>query len=411
MVDAGGPLLTSLGVWLGTYLLHSTVLVAGVALATRLRGASRPVTRDFLWKVALLGALATSGGVTFRSSTRGIGSDTREVEARLRRSVAGGPTTWAREDGERAEIRQRASATPPTPACRRALASLTGDPGADLTALRSGCLADEGRGASPILALLVLGWLAGGVLWLVLALRRWWALKAMLTEVASAGDRVLAAMKGVDGPSALPGAVVISDVVGSPCAFGNRIILPSRCETELSDSELDAVLAHEAAHVSRRDSVWTGLADVVVALFWIQPLNRLVRSRMLDAAELVCDDWAVVRTRRPRDLARSISRVAEWSRRPALPVPVPGLARRGSGRISNRVRRILSEPVQRNGGGRGRRWLTAGLLVLPLALLPGWSPGAAHAVVVTREAVSVGPGAPEADTDSVRIEVRAFEIR
>src|SRR5687768_13203052 len=45
--------------WLGTYALHSTVLLVGVALLTRLV-VRRDSWRDALWKAALLGGIVTA---------------------------------------------------------------------------------------------------------------------------------------------------------------------------------------------------------------------------------------------------------------------------------------------------------------------------------------------------------------
>ena len=39
------------------------------------------------------------------------------------------------------------------------------------------------------------------------------------------------------------------------------------------------MLAHELAHLARRDPLWLAFASVVERVFWIQPLNRIARRR------------------------------------------------------------------------------------------------------------------------------------
>jgi beta-lactamase regulating signal transducer with metallopeptidase domain len=73
---------------------------------------------------------------------------------------------------------------------------------------------------------------------------------------------------------------------------------------ELEPEEQDSMLAHEVAHLVRRDPQWLVLARAVEMVFFFQPLNRLARRRIQEVAEYLCDDWAVARTRRPVMLAK-----------------------------------------------------------------------------------------------------------
>jgi hypothetical protein len=188
--------------------------------------------------------------------------------------------------------------------------------------------------------------------------------------------------------------VAVSGAVDAPCVVdATTVVLPPRCQEELPDAELLAVLAHEVAHIGRRDVRRQALLRLATAVLWFQPLNRLVLRRLRDLAELICDDWAVGRIPSPLDLARSISRVAEWS------APVYGreqaFAGSQGGRLSERVRRIVTSRGDggAGAGGRLRGALVAALLLAALAQLPPIPvPGGTRGVFVLQDAVRVDSG-------------------
>jgi beta-lactamase regulating signal transducer with metallopeptidase domain len=103
--------------------------------------------------------------------------------------------------------------------------------------------------------------------------------------------------------------------VAAPVSFGlfrPSICVPPRAADELSDDEKETMLAHELAHLARRDPLWLSMAWLIERVFFFQPLNRFARAELHDVAELLCDDWAVTRTRpspRARELPRSHRRV------------------------------------------------------------------------------------------------------
>src|SRR6185436_6164914 len=104
-----------------------------------------------------------------------------------------------------------------------------------------------------------------------------------------------------------------SRALGVPLAFAREICVPVRAFRELPSDELRALLAHEAAHVVRRDAAWLVIAAAVRTLGWWQPLNLFAAARLRLAMELCCDERAVAGPRQRAALARCLVRVAEWS--------------------------------------------------------------------------------------------------
>ena len=97
---------------------------------------------------------------------------------------------------------------------------------------------------------------------------------------------------GVSAPVSLN----VSDRIGAPAVVGWRrpaILVPRALLERDGGRCLDAVLAHELAHLRRRDHWWNGVSLLAVALYWFHPLVHLARRYWREESELACDDWAV----------------------------------------------------------------------------------------------------------------------
>ncbi|WP_010584196.1 M56 family metallopeptidase [Schlesneria paludicola] len=90
------------------------------------------------------------------------------------------------------------------------------------------------------------------------------------------------------------------------------VVLPQGIEDTLTTDELRALLAHEVAHLVRRDPIWQWIVEILCTCLAFQPLNFLARCHWQWATELLCDDWAVDRRIPPTLLATCLTKVAEW---------------------------------------------------------------------------------------------------
>jgi beta-lactamase regulating signal transducer with metallopeptidase domain len=170
-----------------------------------------------------------------------------------------------------------------------------------------------------------------------------------------------------------------------PVALGLRrqeICVPPRALVGLAPEQQEGMLAHELAHLVRRDPFWLAFGRVLASVFFFQPLNWIAVRRLREISELLCDEWAVGRTGRPVSLARCLAEVAGWSFVPLGSLTAPGMADRPS-HLGVRIRRLLEEarsPQRRVHPAL----LAAGMVVLVVAVAAA-APGVQAAVAADRD--------------------------
>jgi Flp pilus assembly protein TadD len=91
------------------------------------------------------------------------------------------------------------------------------------------------------------------------------------------------------------------------------VVLPDLLSDSLSESELYAVVAHELAHVARRDNLSAAAARVVVSVFWFHPLLWWIERRMLAEREAACDELVLAHGADPADYISAILKVCRMS--------------------------------------------------------------------------------------------------
>ncbi len=96
------------------------------------------------------------------------------------------------------------------------------------------------------------------------------------------------------------------------------IVLPAGFAEGLSDSELRAVIAHEAAHVRRYDTLVLNAVSVVRALFFFHPFVWLAAREISHLSEQASDTLVLEAAVTPLPYARLVARIAEQ----AASVPV-----------------------------------------------------------------------------------------
>jgi beta-lactamase regulating signal transducer with metallopeptidase domain len=150
------------------------------------------------------------------------------------------------------------------------------------------------------------------------------------------------------------------------------ILLPASALSGLSPSQLDAILAHELAHIRRHDFAVNVLQTAAEILLFYHPACWWVSRRVRAERELCCDDVAVSLC---GDRLLYATALAELESLRAAPAPMHALAAT-DGPLLQRVRRLLS-PLP---AGPRVPGLTAALV--PVALL---------AIVMTGATITAAP--------------------
>src|SRR5215510_1726014 len=224
---------------------------------------------------------------------------------------------------------------------------------------------------APALASNGVFWLATGwvAITAILALR---TARAWRLSVRHAGrrrvirrGRAIVLLQEILGPAADRVTLSCSRTLGVPVAFAREICVPVRALRELPDDEFRALLAHEAAHVVRRDAVWLMIAAAVRALGWWQPLNLVAAARLRLTMELCCDERAAAEPHERAALARCLVKVAEWNVRDDGAV-LATMASRGSA-LRRRLESLLDDaPPRRRAVGP---WLAVTTVAVPVVCL------------------------------------------
>jgi beta-lactamase regulating signal transducer with metallopeptidase domain len=151
------------------------------------------------------------------------------------------------------------------------------------------------------------------------------------------------------------------------------LLWPANLAERLDDAARCAVLAHELAHLKRRDH-WTAWLEVVVAcLWWWHPVVWWARRELRHYAELACDAWVVDHSPAERGLyAKALVDVCEFISlaKPAR-APAVGMARGHRRRFERRLQMILRQRI----AARVPLIAWVGILAAALLVLPGFSTG------------------------------------
>jgi len=367
--------------WLATFLVHSTLWILGAWLVARLVDSS--AWRERLWKGALVGGLVTTLAVTSLS--------TPSLSWRWQRTAV--------------------AVAPVDPTPGRPIV-LQGSPTEAAGARAPERTGEVGQGGEPVALDVPSPVQAPSRVHVESALLWLWLLGASigLAHLALAHLRLGRALRGrrpvargplVDALTSLTERaglrrrprLATSAALASPVALARgEIVVPERALTRLQPGELETLLAHELAHLARRDPWWLLGLNVLRRALWLQPFLGLVTARSMEAAELRCDELAARWTRRELALARCLAEVATWVEgRPAASL-VAGMAERPSALVE-RVERLLRPR-------RGSR-LQGALVGAWIAAMLGALGCEGPQVSPQPDAVRTGEAAPDEEPDQV----------
>jgi beta-lactamase regulating signal transducer with metallopeptidase domain len=262
------------------------------------------------------------------------------------------------------------------------------------------------RTIEPWLPMLLMIWLCGVTLLTLRLMSGWLWIQRLRTHGEAADDAWQHMARRLCRRLHITRHVCLLDssLVDVPTVIGWMkpvILLPGSVLAGLSPQQLEAILAHELAHIRRHDYVVNLVQTVVETLLFYHPAVWWLSRRIRIERENCCDDLAVSLCGDPYTYARALTNLEE--RRG----PRGGLVLAASGgSLLQRVRRLLGAPASH--AGRGPGWLAGTAAVLLLAGIVAGALGndvmrAQHAATAQVVAVPVRPAALPVATTEPRI--------
>ena len=160
---------------------------------------------------------------------------------------------------------------------------------------------------------------AAAVIWSVgvLAVVAVWAVRWRRLAAIARGAAPVETGREVDALRRIERAVGVwspirlaqTDSALEPGVFGVRrpiLVWPRAINEHLDERQLATILAHEVAHVRRRDNLAAMLQMAVTAIFWFHPLVWWLGARLVDERERACDEAVVRLGHEPRVYAETI---------------------------------------------------------------------------------------------------------
>ncbi|MBZ5617657.1 MAG: M56 family metallopeptidase [Acidobacteriia bacterium] len=261
-------------------------------------------------------------------------------------------------------------------------------------------VAAAARGAVP-----ARDWLAAWQSWAVPA----WSLGVLLFSIRLAwGCRQVSSLRRRGSPAeapvvaivatlgarlglARPVRVLMTAVADGPSVVGwirPAILLPSATFLGLTPEQLEAVLAHELAHIRRHDYLVNVLQILAETLLFYHPAVWWISARIRRERELCCDDLAVSSCGDALCYARALTKIER------LRMMAPGMAMASTGGpLLYRIQRLIGVKTQECGPSKLPGILALCLGLACFAINVHWARGQAQEEPKTAFSFTVrGPG-------------------
>jgi len=152
--------------------------------------------------------------------------------------------------------------------------------------------------------------------------------------------------------------LLISKKIAGPVTFGwvkPAVLLPAQLVTGLPPELLEALLAHELAHIARQDYLANLVQSTIEVVLFYHPAVWWLGARLREIREECCDEMAVQACGDRLTYARALASLAErqWSAEPA--------AAASGGNLLARISRIVGRAPETSGSA------SAGTLLLLVA--------------------------------------------
>ena len=361
-----------------TFLLHATVLLLVVWGLERLGWLREPAWAEWAWRFALFGAFVSVAIEAMPQRAMEQDTPLRTAAATVVQPL---PATPA---GQSDLLPAAAAAAAAMPGAAASEAMPPSEP-LDVPAnVRPSARPLALRVPDPLLTGLLVMWALGSTVLLVRVLhqaRGVLRLRRRLLREGRAADPVLSESLDVlarDMRVPVPVLRILPGLAG-PLVLAGVILLPGWAEG-LDPRQRRAMLAHELAHLRRRDPLWRPLQRLACVPLFFHPLAWTAMRRLEALAETLCDRAAAERSGGGRPLAECLaeclarSAADSHARSPARQRDAGwalAMAEHDAGIVS-RVKDLLENPQMTLSTIPARwRWTAAGVALFALIALPG----------------------------------------
>ncbi len=227
--------------------------------------------------------------------------------------------------------------------------------------------------AANLLYLLVAVWLAGSLVFFAVSTQRIIRFGRLLgTSCRPASPKLQHATQLVAyelGMRTVP-SVHLSAARLAPMTWWSggrvRVILPEALRDEVDDAQLRWILAHELAHIKRRDHLVRWLEWLASVVFWWNPVVWWARRNLRRDEEDACDALVLEHLQgQPRAYARTLLAVVEVMATPTGAAPTLATGIDAARSLEHRLTRIVSL----GRGQRAPRIVAAGTVAAGLLLM------------------------------------------
>ena len=151
----------------------------------------------------------------------------------------------------------------------------------------------------------------------------------------------------------LPGdkfiALAESKLVKVPLVIGHLkplILFPIGMINQLSPQEVEAILAHELAHISRNDYLVNIIQSIIETLFYYHPAVWWLSWQIQTEREHCCDDIAIKLNGNSLSYAKALVRLQELANAPTPSFAMPFAGRKNQ--LLGRIQRVLNHPQKKS---------------------------------------------------------------
>lgn len=122
------------------------------------------------------------------------------------------------------------------------------------------------------------------------------------------------------------------------------VVIPEQSVRELSEEDLRLVLAHELAHIRRRDHWFRWVEWSALVLFWWNPIVWLARKQLRVSEEMACDELVLKAcATQVQRYANSLLNMAEILASPSIQPPIVASALYGGGCLEKRLKMMIGQ--------------------------------------------------------------------